>query len=276
MKVIDAHSHIHVIFHEFYSEFLNYIDSAGVSSIFINSETPNGGEIFSLINKTKTKNSIIPNLLFFSALHPWKTEQPGDWENILENRLKTDRFLFIGETGLDRLRGAGIETQKEIFKAHLELAVKYKRPFSVHCVREWGNCIELIRSVLSKTDKTELPFIIHSFSGSYETMSELINLGAFISFSASMILNENKKTAENISRIKRKRILLETDFPYSAIDKNGDLIDFKSGLEAGEYYVRMLKDAYSRTACLMNISEEELCGVIEKNGKIFTDYSAYR
>jgi TatD DNase family protein len=274
MRVTDAHSHIHVIFHEFYSDFLNFTGSAGISSIFINSETPDETEIFSLIKNSTTKNSNSPKLLFFSALHPWNTEQPRNWQNILKKSLKTDRFLFIGETGLDRFRGAGIKTQKEIFKAHLKLAVEYNRPVSVHCVREWGSCIEVIKKVLS--EKTEFPFIIHSFSGSYETMNELIKLGAYISFSATMILNKNTKTAENISRIDRKRILLETDFPYSAKDKNGNLKTFKSGSEAGEYYVRMLKDAYFRTACLMNISEDELYGVIEKNGKIFTDYPAYR
>ena len=276
MRLIDAHSHIHVISNEFYSDFLNFIDHNGPVSVFINSETPDETEIFSLIEKLKAENSSFTNLLFFSALHPWKTEKTQNWIDILEKKLEKDRSLLIGETGLDRFRGADIETQKDIFRSHIELAVKYRRPFTVHCVKEWGICTEVIRESVSENRRPAVPFILHSFSGSCETMDELVRLGGYISFSASMILNGNKKTADNIGRIRTDRLLIETDFPYSAKNGNGNLITFKNGNEAGDYYVSMLKKAYSRAAFILNISEEKLCGVIEENGKIFTDYTAYR
>ncbi len=280
MRKIDAHSHINVVFKEFYSDFLKNTASKGTVSIFVNSQTPDEASFLSLINFRKKNLSNFPNLLFFSALHPWHTETLEKWENrqkkTLEGMLVHNKNLLIGETGLDRLRGADIETQKDIFRSHIELALEYKRPFSIHCVREWGNCTDILSSFFSEDKKEKIPFIVHGFSGSFETMQRLVKIGAYISFSAGMIIRDNKKTLENIIRIDLNRFFIETDFPYSVLDEKGEMTEFKSADQAAGVYTEMLQNAYKKAADILNISTAELGRIIEENGKIFTDYTASR
>ena len=281
MKFFDAHTHFLVIFKEFYSDFLNFSASSGLSTVFINSETPDG-ETFSLFSDASYSEKYnIPNLLFFTALHPWRTESAEKWEKnekiMLENILQTNADIFIGETGLDRLRGADIETQKIIFREHLGLAVKYNRPFTVHCVKEWGNCIDILNSFFA--EKNRIPFIIHGFSGSAEIMKQLIRLGGYISFSAKSLIEENKKAAYCLSKADINRIFIETDFPFNAVNKKGQSVQknsFKNGIEAGQIYTNMLEKGYFKAAEILNINTEELSRIIEKNGKIFTNYTASR
>ncbi len=279
MKFLDAHCHFFIIFKEFYSDFLKYTHQQELTAAFLNSEMPDKASFYSFFEFKKSKKHKLPKLVFFSALHPWKTHSIKEWEYQhkpqLEERLKQSKEIFIGETGLDKIRGAKAEIQKEIFKSHIELALKYKRPFTIHCVKSWGNCINILKSFLdSKNDK--IPFIVHGFSGSAEIMSDLIKIGGYISFSATAIIRGNKKTLDNITKIDIKKLLIETDFPYSAVNNKGDIMEFQSGKEAGEFYIKMLKKAYKKTAEIKNISVEQLSRILEENGKIFTDYTAYR
>ena len=280
MKVLDSHNHFIVIFKEFYSDFLNFITQKGVSSVFVNSDISDETGFSSLFPLNKSEKHIFPDIFVFSALHPWKTESFETWENVykplLEKELNSNHNLYIGETGLDRLKGADIETQKEIFRAHIELALNYDRPFTIHCVREWGNCTDILKDFFSGRGKKKVPFIVHSFSGSSETMRILTGLGAYISFSASMILKGNRKALENIRKTDPDRILIETDFPYSAVDTHGNIMNFRNGTEAGKIYMDMLEKGYLKTAEALNISITDLCRIIEENGKIFKNYTAYR
>ncbi len=278
MRFFDAHCHFFTIFKEFYSDFLNFSAENSLCCAFINTQIAGKSDFYSLLDNKSSKKNRNPFLLFFEALHPWETETLEAWEQNyrinLENRLNSNKKLFIGETGLDRFRGADIETQKKIFRSHIELALKYERPFTVHCVREWGNCLEVLRSCLNEGKKRQLPFIMHGFTGSFETMKDIISLGGFISFSASMIIRGNKKVLENIERADPRRIFIETDFPCSLSDRNGDPVSFSNGKEAGKAYIDMLRQSYSAAADIMNISIEELGRITEENGKVFTDYSA--
>ena len=278
MNIFDSHSHFFVIFKEFYSDFLNFSASRGLSAVFLNSEMPDDDAFSSFSNPPGTVKYNFPLFLFFAALHPWRTESAEKWENTykpaFEDKLKQNKNLFIGETGLDRLRGADIETQKEIFRSHVELALKNERPFTIKCTREKGNCTDILREFFSDRKKNRIPFIVHGFSGSSETMKNLITLGGYISFSSAAIIKGNKKTLENIRTADPGRILIETDFPYSAVDDAGKIIDFKNGNEAGRVYMDMLERGYRETAGIMNISVEKLSGIIEENGKIFKDYTA--
>ena len=280
MKVFDSHSHFFVIFKEFYLDFLKYTALNGLSGGFINSDIGDEASFSSFFRGPELKNLILPHITVFTALHPWKTESAEKWAEFagpeLEKKLQKNKNLFIGETGLDRLRGADIETQKEIFRSHIELALSYERPFTIHCVREWGNCTDILNEYFSGRGKKRIPFIVHGFSGSAETMKILTGLGGYISFSAAMIIKGHVKTLENIRKADRERILIETDFPYSAADRHGEIINFKNGKEAGMLYMEMIKNGYLKTAETLDISVEKLCGIIEENGKIFKNYTDSR
>ena len=88
-----------VIFKEFYSDFLNFSASAGLSTAFVNLETPDGETFNSLSALPASKTRNIPDLYLFTALHPWQTETAEKWEKtskkILENILKKNTEICL-------------------------------------------------------------------------------------------------------------------------------------------------------------------------------------
>lgn len=153
-----------------------------------------------------------PNLVIPAfGLHPWYINQaPGDWLDQLERWLTRFPRAGIGECGLDRwIEGHDIELQSEVFAAQLNLASQHKRPLSIHCVRAWGRLVELLES-------HPLPpcgFLLHSYGGSADLIPRLARLGAYFSFSGSLLHPKNSKRRQVFSQIPPDRILIESDAP---------------------------------------------------------------
>ncbi len=114
------------------------------------------------------------------GIHPWNTG--GD---DIQQRLDTlcrfagdSRIKAIGECGLDRLRGADIETQTEIFVRHVLLATTLCKPLIIHCVRAWDVLLATIKTMPS----TSAPRIVHGFRGKPQLARQLLDAGLDISF----------------------------------------------------------------------------------------------
>jgi TatD DNase family protein len=59
--------------------------------------------------------------------------------------------------------------------------------------------------------------MIHSFTGSVETMRRLVDLDCFISYSSALIDPGNTTMRQTFSQTPAAALLLETDAPYSKI-----------------------------------------------------------
>lgn len=57
---------------------------------------------------------------------------------------------IVGEIGLDKLKGPSKQAQQQAFIAQLELASRYNRPVSVHCVRQYGLLLSLLSQYTSE------------------------------------------------------------------------------------------------------------------------------
>ena len=55
--------------------------------------------------------------------------------------------------------------------------------------------------------------MIHCFGGSFEIANELLNRGAYLSFSGTITRPNNKKALKVLPMVPTDRILLETDAP---------------------------------------------------------------
>ena len=151
---------------------------------------------------------ILPSL----GLHPWHiATRSRDWVEKLKQFLtKEPDPVFIGECGLDRsTRGSDFEAQKEVFTIHLALASKQDLPLSIHCVRAWGPLLEILRT----NDIPKRGFLLHSYGGSPELVTELVPLGAYFSFSGLFLVNNRTRARETFERIPPDRLLAETDAP---------------------------------------------------------------
>lgn len=156
-----------------------------------------------------TYPSVVPNF----GLHPWYiSERTPNWLKTLKDFLAATPSAAVGEIGIDKGSiGKKIDftDQVEVFRQQLQLAKELNKPASVHCVRAFGDLLEILKS--------EGPFpaglILHSFLGSAEMVPELSKLGAYFSFSGFLMSMKQSKAKKMLKSVPHERILLETDAP---------------------------------------------------------------
>lgn len=145
------------------------------------------------------------------GLHPWYAGgRKSGWLEALEGRLRRNPAAAVGEIGLDHaLADFDAKEQEDVFAVQLDLAIGLNRPVSIHCRRAW----EPILKVLGARSGAGLRFMVHSFSGSPETMREIVGLGGYVSFSGALTLPNNRKARKVAAEVPPDRILVETDSP---------------------------------------------------------------
>ncbi len=154
---------------------------------------------------------------FFYALagiHPHEAEKADAFgeesllqiENIAKNNKKV---LAIGEIGLDyHYDFSPRDVQKKWFILQMELARKLKKPVVIHSREAIADTMDVIRAF------PDVYGVVHSFSGSVETLNELIKLGYCISLGGVVTFKNAKTVLEVAKACPVDRLLLETDCPY--------------------------------------------------------------
>ena len=150
----------------------------------------------------------------------------------------------IGEVGLDKVHKETFERQVEVFEEMIRLSESYRKPMIVHCVRAYSEIIEI-----RKKTKATMPWVIHGFNSSVETMRQLLKHNMYISLGEVLYRNENQ-AVEILKNIPVERLFLETDV---------------SG--------RDIKDVYAKAAALSGWDLEFLCKKIFENyGRLETTH----
>ena len=204
--LIDAHNHLQdARFEGKATELVALMEQVGISACVVNgTENSDWHRVAELAQRFP--KFVLPSF----GLHPWKVKGRGeDWLVELEDLLQAFPSAGVGEIGLDRwIEDHDIEDQQEVFRAQLQLALKYDRPCTIHCLRAWGQLLKELKSF------EQLPrFLVHSFGGSIETGRKLAKLGAYFSFSGYFLREQKLKTVEVFRGLPKDRILVETDAP---------------------------------------------------------------
>jgi TatD DNase family protein len=152
------------------------------------------------------------NLIFSIGLHPWHTGSVDFDPDLLYSMASRPEVAAIGETGLDRLRGPGLEHQTRLFVTQAEIGLKLQKPVIIHCVRAWDELI-----AIKKRLGPGNPWIIHGFRGKPETAGLLVGEGFYLSFGEILVKNLNP-VSELFRKIPMDRIFLETDESEEGID----------------------------------------------------------
>ena len=133
----------------------------------------------------------------------------------IEENLNNKKVIAIGEIGLDyHYRDDNKEKQFEFFLKQLDLSYKYNLPVVIHSRDATNDTLTLLKDYIKVKGKRENIGIMHSFSGSIETMNEYINLGFYISFSGPVTFKNARINKECATACPLDRILVETDAPY--------------------------------------------------------------
>lgn len=160
---------------------------------------------------------------FSCGIHPWYSEDSENQMLYLKEIVSNPRIVAIGETGLDKLKGPAYDIQIPVFKEHISLSEKLKKPLIIHCVKAWEELIQ-IRQECNPSQ----PWIIHGYRGKPELTKRLINQGFL--FSVGDYIN-----VESVEIIPIESLFCETDedvmnirdvYAQAAQAKNMDLDDF--------------------------------------------------
>lgn len=141
------------------------------------------------------------------GIHPWYINEPLldlqlHW---LRRIAKHDSVKFIGETGLDRLKGADLALQEMVFRKHISLANELGKPLIIHCVRCFSELIS-IKKVL----RPQVPMIVHGFNQNLQIAEQLLSKGFYFSFGTAL-LTDNSNAQQSLLLVPNDRFLVETD-----------------------------------------------------------------
>ncbi|MDD4609469.1 MAG: TatD family hydrolase [Bacteroidaceae bacterium] len=147
------------------------------------------------------------HFLYAVAIHPWNTTSVNEeqWQK-LEAAANHPQVVAIGETGLDKQRGANMVTQLALLERHATLAEKHALPLLLHLVKSSN---ELLR--WNRERQRSVPMIIHGFRGNKQIAKQLLEAGFYISFGEHYQLEALECTPIN-------HLFIETDTAEATIE----------------------------------------------------------
>lgn len=198
----------------------------------IHTHIPSGSEhVIEIVNVLPKDFTTMPNWPNMSlGIHPWFIDK-----NYL---IDLDQLYFfskepgckaIGECGLDKVCKTPWELQNEVFIRQVKWAENIRKPIIIHCVRAYNEIIE-IKKQLSST----VPWIIHGFTGKFQTAQQLLKQGIRISI-GSTILQNRPTLHHTLHKLDLNDFFLETDDAETSIHK-----------------------VYEKTAAIRNVSLDKL------------------
>ncbi|CAL4322669.1 TatD family hydrolase [Buchnera aphidicola] len=152
-----------------------------------------------------------PNILYSCGIHPNNIKNSKNNIKKLENIVINEKIIAIGETGLDYFYHKNNHfEQKLLFRQHIKIAKKFKKPLIIHCRKAIHDIFEILEEENSQPCKG----VLHSFTENYNSAKKLIDLGFYISFSGIITFKNSFLLREIAKIIPIEKILIETDSPY--------------------------------------------------------------
>lgn len=214
-KLIDTHFHLD--FYKNHSQIYSLINSLEQYTLCVT----NSPGVFLSCLKLYSETKFIKFALGF---HP--QEIASNKLSIRDFRQCINRTDYIGEVGVDlSVKYAGSEKiQLNNFTTIIELAKQYNKLTSIHVRNSEDKVIEIIDNI------RPIKCIVHWFTGNEEQLKALVDLGCYFSLNTHMIISS--KQVERVRNIPKDRILVESDGPFTKVNKK-------------TYSPILLKDAYA-------------------------------
>ena len=121
-------------------------------------------------------------------------------------RESKDKFIALGEVGLDLKETHDFAKQKRVFQEMVVLAIEIDKPVIVHSRKAELTVIEILEKAGAKK------VIMHCFSGKLELAKRIADNGWFLSIPTSVKNSEHFQSV--IRQTPIELILCETDSPY--------------------------------------------------------------
>lgn len=209
MTLIDTHSHIYLMdFAEDRDAMMERSDKVGITKILMPAIDSVTHE-----NMLELERQFPEKCMSMIGLHPCSVLGNYDTElNLIENYLAKNKFVAIGETGLDFYWDLTYKDQQyEVFQRQIEWALQYDIPVVIHSRNSIDECIDMIK----KNQKGSLKGVFHCFSGSLHQAQQIIDLGFYLGI-GGVVTFKNSGLDGVMKEIDLQNLILETDAPYLA------------------------------------------------------------
>jgi TatD DNase family protein len=242
--MIDFHAHLDdekIL--PFLDEIIKRAKDTGVSLII--SPSINLNSALKIIEISKKFENVLPMI----GIHPSEVDNFKDEDlNQLEDFIKKEKIIGIGEIGLDYTYKTDKNKQKEIFEKQLQLAEKYKLPVVLHIRETFNDIFEILKNF-------KVVPIWHSCTGNLEEVEKFLEIGGFISFSGIITFKNANRLREIVKIVPLERIFLETDSPYLTPEP------YRGKINEPSY----IKFVYQKVAEIKNIEIEKASNIIRNN-----------
>jgi TatD DNase family protein len=267
----DAHLHLQDSRFQDIHAIITEMRASGVSQCVVNGTCPDDWD------RVRALAEDHPDLIIPSyGLHPWKVPCEQDWKPLLREYLEEAKIPCIGECGLDRwMAGFNIEAQQDAFLYQLDLACEMNAPVSIHILKAWGWFMDILRARKSNVGATgkffpERGFLLHSYNGSTELIPELVEAGAYFSFSGYYLNGFKENQLDVFLGIPIERLLIETDAPdmlppTEIISHPLSVNDPESTSNTAINHPANLGSILSQLAEKMNLDSDELDTQLSRN-----------
>lgn len=203
--LIDTHSHIDMDDFDDVASVVNNAKNSGVNKIVIPSVDKNSFEkIISLSDKFEEVYCAL-------GIHPSEAQNANDvdFDEIIKLS-NHPKVVAVGECGLDYYWDKTfIDEQKNVFIKQIEIANSINKALIVHDREAHKDTFDILVQ-----NATNIPVIMHCFSGSLEFALECVKNGYYIALGGVVTFKNAKKVHEIAKEIPLTHLLLETDAPY--------------------------------------------------------------
>ncbi len=189
-----------------------------------------------------------------AGVHPESVDDnPDDYLSIVKNIASLPKTMAIGEIGLDyHYDGYCREKQIKLFEEQLDLAKRLDMPVIIHTRDAWEDTMSILKDHKPNA-------VVHCFSGSAETVKEVLKLGLYVGFTGVLTFKNAKKALKALAEVPTDRLLLETDCPYMAPEPfRGKRCDSS-----------MIAFTAAKAAEIKGVDTQELINITTENGKRF-------
>lgn len=208
MKLIDTHCHLNDdMLYKNLNEIIDRALKVGVEKmIVIGWDKDSSERAIEIANR-------YPFIYAAVGIHPDNIKDVDDATlSFVLNLYQNNKVVAIGEIGLDYHYDKDEvihEKQKELFIKQIEFANRVGLPISIHSRDAFADTIKILEE-----HKPLHGGVMHCYSGSVESLSEIINLGLYIGIDGPVTFRNSRTPKEVAIEVPLERLILETDSPY--------------------------------------------------------------